>query len=67
MIPRFNARANDINLQIDLVRLALTPAEKVLQSNEEGLTEDERLTRLVESDLGGFSFAMHTKKSQLDV
>lgn len=63
MIPRFNARASDINLQIDLIRMSSLPVEKVLQHNEEGLAEDERLTHLASlPDLEGFTVAMDPKK-----
>lgn len=68
MIPRFNARASDINLQIDLIRMSSLPVEKVLQHNEEGLAEDERLTHLASlPDLEGFTVAMDPKKTQVDV
>ena len=68
MIPRFNARASDINLQIDLIRMNSLPVVKVLQRIEEGLAEDQRLTHLASlSDLEGFIVAMDPKQTQIDV
>lgn len=68
MIPSFKARADDIYFQLDLVVCTGSPpVEEVLQRNEKGLAEDERLTRLVESDLGGFFVAIDSKKCQAAV
>lgn len=67
MIPRFNARAGDINLQLNLVRVGSLPVEEVLQRNEEGLTEDERLVRLSSSKLTDFVVTMNSQKSQAAV